>query len=184
MLYVIGGVARTGKSIIAHRFMQDTGTPYLSLDILMMGLYRGFPEHDITPEDPDFQNADKMWPVVRNMCRNIAETGVEYLLEGVSIHPEHIHELYTNYSPDVKACFLGYPNTSAKDKLRSIREYSDYPNNWSTGYSDKELLDFIENQIKHSRYLQEECLKYDIHFFDQSEDFISSLDSVMNFFKG
>jgi len=33
MLYIVGGAARTGKSIIARRFMQDTGVPCFSQDI-------------------------------------------------------------------------------------------------------------------------------------------------------
>ena len=59
VLYIIGGAARAGKSIISRKFMLDTGIPCFSLDILMMGLANGLPEYGINPIDPDFLNAGK-----------------------------------------------------------------------------------------------------------------------------
>jgi hypothetical protein len=183
MLYIVGGAARTGKSIIASRFMQDAGVPYFSLDILMVGLSRGFPEHGINPEDPDHKNAGKMWPVVRAMSINIIEAGIEYLLEGVSILPVQVNELMGLHPDDTKACFIGYTDISPEKKLEAIREHSAYPNNWSKDYSDQQLLDLINNMIKHSLYLRDECTRYAVPYFDQSEDFVRTIDEVLEYLK-
>jgi len=183
MLYIVGGVARTGKSIIARRFLRETEVPYLSLDILMMGLARGFPEHGIDPEDPNHMNPERMWPVVKSMSRNIIEAGIEYLIEGVSILPKNVKALLKSYPASIKACFIGYTRVSPEDKLRSIREYSNFPNNWSMGYSDQQLLDLINNEIKQSVYLHNECSKYNITYFDQSGDFMGTIDAVVSYLK-
>jgi len=183
MLYVVGGAARTGKSIIARRFLHETEIPYLSLDILMMGLAKGFPEHKIDPEDPDHLNPERMWPVVRNMSRNIIEAGLEYLIEGVSILPEHVKELLEFHPTNIRACFIGYTRVTPEDKLRSIRQYFNFPNNWSKGHSDHQLLDLINNEIKHSVRLQNDCSRYNITYFDQSVDFMRTVDAVVNYLK-
>ncbi|MGE5223308.1 MAG: hypothetical protein ACM3PY_12790 [Omnitrophica WOR_2 bacterium] len=44
MIYLVGGAARSGKSMIAQRFMAQTGIPYFCLDWLMMGFANGMPE--------------------------------------------------------------------------------------------------------------------------------------------
>ena len=148
-----------------------------------MGLARGFPTHGINPEDPEHTNAEKMWPVVQSMSRSIIEAGLEYLVEGVSILPEHVKELLQSHPASIKACFIGYTRVSPEDKLRSIREYSNFPNNWSKGYSDNQLLDLINNEVKHSVHLQNECLEYDITYFDQSGDFMETIDAAMSYLK-
>jgi len=183
MLYVVGGAARTGKSIIARRFLHETEIPYFSLDILMMGLAKGFPERGIDPEDTNYLNPERMWPVVQSMSRNIIEAGLEYLIEGVSILPQHVKELLKSHPACIKACFIGYTRVSPEDKLRSIREYSNFPNNWSKGYSDNQLLDLINNEIRHSVHLQNECSKYDITYFDQSGDFVKTIDAVVSYLR-
>ena len=43
MLFIVGGAARSGKSIIAREYLRRTGTPYFSLDFLVMGLAAGAP---------------------------------------------------------------------------------------------------------------------------------------------
>jgi len=37
--------------------------------------------------------------------------------------------------------------------------------------------------IKYSVYLQEECSKYEIPYFDQSEDFTGIIDRAVNYLK-
>ncbi len=80
MLYIVGGAARSGKSLIAHRFLQSAHIPYFSLDFLMMGVARGLPKSGVNPDDPSTIVGERLWPVVKPMCVNIIEVGVDYLL--------------------------------------------------------------------------------------------------------
>ena len=50
MLLFIGGAARTGKGMLVRRLLVERRMPYLSLDVLKMGLARGVPEYDIDPD--------------------------------------------------------------------------------------------------------------------------------------
>ena len=96
MLYIVGGAARTGKSIISRKFMADMGIPYFSLDILKMGLANGYPESRINPEDPEFRNAGKMWPILRSMLKNMIEEGIEYIVEDLYVDLPHPFDVGNN----------------------------------------------------------------------------------------
>ena len=117
------------------------------------------------------------------MSRNIIEAGLEYLIEGISILPNQVNELIKSYPDDIKTCFIGYTHIFPEEKLRSIRKYSNFPNNWTTGYSDNEILDLIKNEIEHSIKLKKECSKYNIAYFDQLENFNYAIDSIIYYLK-
>ncbi len=93
MLRIVGGAARTGKSIIAQRLLVETQTPYLSLDILRCGLMNGIPSLGFDPDASTMENAEKLWPLARALALNMDETGVDYIIEGDAILPKQVHEL-------------------------------------------------------------------------------------------
>ena len=64
MLLFIGGAARTGKGILVRRLLAEMHLPYLSLDVLKMGLARGVPEYAIDPDAGGMQVAERLWPLV------------------------------------------------------------------------------------------------------------------------
>lgn len=179
MLYIIGGASRTGKSMISREFMVKTGVPCFSLDVLMMGLANGVPEYGINPDDREFRNAEKMWPIIRSMLINMIETGLDYIIEGYTILPEHANEIQNLFPDQVKSCFIGYSRIDPKKKLEEIRKYSDLPNDWAKTSSDSEILNLINRSISYSTFLKTECEKYKIPYFDQSDDFIGTQRKIL-----
>ena len=171
MLYIIGGASRTGKSMISRELMALTGIPFFSLDVLMMGLANGVPEYGINPVDPEFRNAAKMWPILRSVLINMLESGTEYIVEGYAILPEHAEEIQRLFPDQVKSCFIGYTTIDPEKKLEEIRTYSDLPNDWAKTSSDGEILELVNRSISYSAFLKTECEKYQIPYFDQSDDF-------------
>lgn len=93
MIYLVGGVARAGKSKLARRLLVERGVPYLHLDLLMMGFARGLPELGVDPETSAIERGRKLWPVVRAMATMALEDRVDYLFEGDLLLPEHAAEL-------------------------------------------------------------------------------------------
>ena len=102
MLFIVGGAARSGKSIIAREYLRRTGTPYFSLDFLVMGLAAGAPRLGVRPECPSRANAEKLGPVLKAIGRNVVEAGVDYLFEGDTILPAHVRDLADAYPDQVK----------------------------------------------------------------------------------
>lgn len=93
MLYLLGGAARSGKSLVARKLLSAASIPYFSLDFLMMGLARGLPASGVDPDTPSTEVAERIWPVVRGMAANILEVELDYLIEGDSITPAQVAEI-------------------------------------------------------------------------------------------
>jgi hypothetical protein len=181
MLYMLGGAARSGKSLVARRFLQSEHIPYFSLDFLMMGMARGLPQSGVNPDDPSTIVGERLWPVVKPMCVNIIEVGVDYLVEGDSILPSQIEELEQEHANQMRACFVGYTDVLPSEKLRQIRELPAQPNDWIRSYSDEEIMAFAEQMVEYSRNLQGECSRLGIRYYDVSNGFEDALQRVLGY---
>ena len=104
MLYFIGGAARTGKGILARRLLAEMGLPYLSLDVLKMGLARGAPEFPIDPNAGALQVAARLWPLVREMSASLLHDEMDYVFEG-EIVPKDVHVLQQKYPAQIMGIF-------------------------------------------------------------------------------
>jgi len=182
MLFFIGGAARTGKGILARRLLVDMQLPYLSLDVLKMGLARGVLEFTIDPDAGAIQVASRLWPLVREMSTSLLYDQVDYVFEG-EILPKDVAALRHSYPSQIKACFLGYVRITPAHKLHEIRTHAGHPNDWPQDYSDADLLAIIDREIAFSQFVQTECLKYHFRYFDMSHKFIQVLDEVVAYIR-
>ena len=180
MLYFLGGAARTGKGILARRLLADLQLPYLSLDVLKMGLARGVPEFPLNPDAGAIQVAARLWPLVREMSISLLRDQVDYVFEG-EILPKDVNALRQAYPTQISACFLGYASIEPSHKLHQIRTYSGHPNDWSQDYSDADLLAIIHREIAFSQDLWAECATVHIPYFDVSHQFMATLDEVVEY---
>jgi hypothetical protein len=178
VLLFIGGAARTGKGILVRRLLAERHISYFSLDVLKMGLARGVPEYEIDPDAGGIVVGERLWPLVREMSFNLLGEGVDYAIEG-ELLPKHVAALQQAYPGQIRACFLGYTTITPEQKLHDIRTYAGHPNDWSSDYSDPELLDIIVKMIEFSRYLKEECATHHLPYFDTSDQFVATLGRVV-----
>lgn len=182
MLLFIGGAARTGKSILSRRLLTEIQVPFLSLDVLKMGLTRGVPEYTIDPDAGGAQVAERLWPLVREMSVSLLHDEIDYSFEG-ELLPRHVAALRGTAPSQIRACFLGYPTISPDRKLQEIRTHSGHPNDWPQEYSDTDLRAIVQREIAFSHYLQAECARYQFRYFDMSQQFMPVLDAAAAFMK-
>jgi hypothetical protein len=182
MLIFIGGAARTGKGILARRLLAELRMPYLSLDVLKMGLVRAIPDYQLDPDAGTLMVAERLWPVVREMSVSLLHDEIAYVLEG-EILPMHVAALWRAYPGKIRACFLGYATILPAEKLQQIRTHAGLPNDWSATYDDTALLTVIAREIRFSQYLQVACPRANIRYFDTSDDFLETLDSVVAYLR-
>ena len=178
MLLFIGGAARTGKSILARRLLAEQRIPYLSLDVLKMGIARGAPEFSLDPDAGCVVVGERLWPLVREMSTSLLWDGVNYAFEG-ELLPKHVAALQQAYPLQVRSCFLGYTEIAPVDKLRQVRAFAHYPNNWADDYTDAELLEIVAREIEFSRYLSIECAVHRLRYYDTSHDFLGTQEQVV-----
>jgi hypothetical protein len=178
MLLFIGGAARTGKGMLARRLLAEERLPFLSLDVLKMGLTRGAPEYAIDPDAGAMQVAERLWPLVREMSHSLLRDRVSYVFEG-ELLPKHVAALRDAFPSQVYACFVGYSEITPEQKLHDIRTHAGLPNDWPHTYSDAELLPIIYREIAFSQSVCAECRAHHLPYFDTSQRFPETLDQVV-----
>ena len=80
MIFLIAGASHTGKTLLAQKLLEKYKYPYLSLDLLKMGLIRSG-NTALTPEDDEALEA-YLWPIAREMIRTAMENQQNLIVEG------------------------------------------------------------------------------------------------------
>ena len=76
MVVLIAGASHTGKTALAQSLLEQKGYPYLSIDLLKMGLIRSG-QTNLSPED-DAELTEYLWPIVREMIKNCHRKPTEF----------------------------------------------------------------------------------------------------------
>ena len=175
MLYLVGGVSRSGKSQLAERMRERHGVSWFPLDALKMGLFRGAPDLGIHPEHEDLATADRMWPIVRGLIENLIFDGRPYLVEGVNLRPDTVAAFIAETREPVAACFLGYPEMDAATKAHLVARHAGLPNDWLNGMGPAYVADYLEGCRRASGRLRDDCARLSLAFFDTGADFEGEL---------
>jgi hypothetical protein len=176
VLYIIGGAPRAGKSILAQRMLNENRLAYFPTDTLMMGLAGAMPHLGLKPADSVQTRAPVMWPVLRAMAVKILENDEDYLLEGDVLLPSHVVELRERFEVAVRGCFIGYDTVDARAKMRDIRRHAAANKDWTNECDDAHLLKIVEEFKLWSAQLRIECAKFNLTYFDGSDDLFAALD--------
>lgn len=147
MIYLIGGIAKAGKTYVAKRLMAKIGCGYFSTDYLMMALFRAMPEGPVDPEDADDVVSKAMEPFLRGMLRAMVENGLDYILEGVHLTPASVSRWMREYPGKLRCVFLGYKDWTVENKWKELKIHAQaLENDWLAAYPP-------EKQIQTIRYL-------------------------------
>jgi len=184
MLYLVGGVPRTGKTIIAGRLLAEASIPYFCLDVLWWGLRASLPEFHLDNDASSVERGRQIGGVLLGISSELAvEKSQDYCLEGDTLLPEHVVELQRRFPGQVRGCFLGFARIAPEQKLSDIRRYTGYFNDWLSGADDSSVLTFIGEAIEFSRYLEAGCAQAGIPYFDTSQDFPAGLDQAVRYLR-
>jgi hypothetical protein len=181
MLYLLGGASRAGKTTIAQRLLKERRVSYFVLDYFVSALTFGAPELGVHHDQPNPERAERLWSRLRPMLRNIVEEEPCYLVEGDTLLPGPVSDLAQEYPGAIRACFVGYPTISPMQKFRDIRERGRGVNDWVRGHPDEYVLALVNEEIAFSSFLQSECQKHGLPFFDGSHDFVEMIDRAVRY---
>lgn len=181
MLYILGGVSRGGKSIIANRLVVEKSLPFFCIDLLITALQKGVPDLEIKHGQEFISKAEKLWPIVKPLMEHQVNKDRSYLIEGDGILPSQIAELINSHPHKIKACFVGFSEISSQDKFKQVKDLIVSKDDWTKNISDRELLGSIKDMIEDSKYLKVECRKYNISYFDSSRNFQEYLEKVFQY---
>ena len=123
MLFLVGGASRSGKTLIARKILADNQLPYLSLDWLMMGFNDGIPDYGIHHLLWPNEIAEKMAPFLRGMINCMLVDGMDYVIEGEAMLPQHVADLVDEGDGKIKAVFVGYTEIDAGENVAQLKRH-------------------------------------------------------------
>lgn len=77
---MITGASHTGKTVLAQKILEKYKFPYLSVDLLKMGMIRS-KYTNLTPQD-DRELEKYLWPIIREMIKTAIENQQNLVVEG------------------------------------------------------------------------------------------------------
>jgi hypothetical protein len=149
----------------------------------MMGLAQGLPAVGVDPDDDELAVGALIWPVVRPLALALVEDEVDYLIEGVQLHPQQVRELCDQAPDQVCGCFVGYAEIDVLAKFRQLRHYGGGPDDWLRHEEDDQLVAQIERLKALSQRLRTECAHYRVPYFETTTDRDHTVAEVVRYFR-
>ena len=122
MIILITGASHTGKTLLAQRLLERYKYPYLSIDLLKMGLIRSG-NTSLTPEDDDAL-IDYLWPIVREMIKTAVENGQHLIVEGCYIPFDWRTDFDEQYLPAIRFICLAMTDNYIETHFEEIKSHS------------------------------------------------------------
>jgi 2-phosphoglycerate kinase len=177
MIILLSGNSCTGKTLMSQKLLEKYKIPYLSMDHLKMGLYRGDINCGFTPLDNSEVIGDKLWPIIKGIIMTVIENIQNIIIEGCYLLPRFVIELEKAYPDQIISVFLGFSTkyikenfTSSITKHRNDIENRNYPEERSvTQYS-----------IEHEEF-RGKCMENGVNYFEIDTDYQEEIMKVYEF---
>ena len=175
MIILIGGESHTGKTLLAQKLMEKYKVPYLSMDHLKMGLYRGLKEEKYSPVRAHESLGEAMWPIVRGMIMTCIENSQSLIVEGCYILPHLINDFGGEYRQHITAVFLGFSENYIRENYENdIMKYASI-----IEQRGKDELEPIENYILKNAGVKKECEKHGCDFYEIDDEYEQEIAQIM-----
>ena len=174
MVILISAESCTGKTLMAQKLLEKYYIPYLSVDLIKMGLYRADNNCGFHPEDSNEAIEMHLWPILKGIIKTTIENGQSLIIEGCYISPHRLKEFDKEYSDNIIPVFMGFSKKYIEDnfisnilKHKGIIERRDET-------SDRTIQWFIEAHDK----LKSECSKNSVRYFEIDNDYTSEVSEI------
>ena len=172
----IGGVARSGKGTLAE--MIKNRCPkynHISLDYFTASLKENFPETGIKTSVIIGDSSPKLALLLSKTMQIMDTKEEKFIIDSAHIMPHDILKYIDRTKWDV--IFLGYPNTTAEEKIKIILEKDD-EKDWTRKKTYEELSYRITKLVDISKEIEKECKEFGVTFVDTSKDFDKKLEAL------
>ena len=122
MILLLTGSTHTGKTALAQRLLERYGYPYLSLDLLKMGLIRSG-QTTLTPED-DEELTEYLWPIVREQIKTAIENGQNLIVEGCYIPFGWERDFGESYLREIRYLCLVMTQRYLGEHFQDVKRYA------------------------------------------------------------
>lgn len=123
LIILITGASHTGKTLLAQKLLEKYNYPYLSMDLLKMGLIRS-KNTDLTPED-DEELETYLWPIAREMIKTAVENKQNLIVEGCYIPENWKKDFSEEERKEIEAYCLVMSQNYIERHFSDIKKYAD-----------------------------------------------------------
>ncbi len=172
---IIAGVPRAGKSTVSHRLSTQYGYQHVSMDSIIAGFERCFPETGVntyaglSSMDTLRMISGKIAPFIRAMLDSgeYDEFHPGMALDVYQLLPED----YVRYIQGAN-CEIAYFITSdvTPEERFAIQKRYDTEKDYTFYKSDGELLEGAAYIVEQSVLIKEQCQKYGLPYFETARD--------------
>ena len=157
MIILIGGASHTGKTRLAQKLMEQHHIPYLSLDLLKMGLIKS-KQTNLTPYDDD-KLTNYLWNIAKEIIKTAIENEQNLIVEGCYIPYNWENSFNKSHLSQIKYLCLIMSSDYINKHFDEIKNYA--------CIIEKRLNDSTLNKndlIKENDFAFKECKKYNLNY--------------------
>lgn len=175
MHVIIAGAARSGKTSLSL-MLNKYGYTHYKMDSIKRGICESY--------ELKYDNWKDVSPIICSIINRIIEDnktdtnfGYEkYLFDTPFLYPKDIEMINTS---ETKVIFIGYAHISVEDEINEIRK-NDLDHYWTSKIGDDELRRWTYDNIEFSKYLESECKRLKIKYYDTSTNREEVLKEALN----
>jgi len=182
MIILISGNSQMGKTYMAQNLLERYKIPYLSIDHLKMGIYRGIANCGFTPMDSTEYIGDKLWPIVKGIIMTAIENNQSLVIEGCYILPHYLQEFEKYYSDKIISVFIGFSNNYIKNNYEEkILKYRNIIEDRGE-LTPEDKSDFrIEEYLKENDMFRRSCAATGEKFFEIDHSYEDEITRVYEY---
>jgi putative acetyltransferase len=173
MVILIGGAGCVGKTLMAQKLLEIHKIPYLSIDHLKMGIFRGYSDCGFTPESHDKVITEKLWPIIKGIIMTNIENDQNIIIEGCYF-PESIEEIGKEYLSKMIMIYIGFSEKYIRKNL-----FTKITGNMDVIENRKNQLGkTMEQYIMENRNNKLICTKTKTKYCEINKDYENEIKSV------
>ena len=177
MVILVGGISCTGKTLMSQKLLEKYKIPYLSIDHLKMGLYRGDSNCGFTPMDSNEVIGEKLWPIIKGIIMTNIENNQNIIIEGCYLLSNLINDFEREYLDKIISVFIVFSTNYIKENFTSniIKHRSAIETRNSK--EDRPITKFINEHDE----LRKKCIENGVEHFEINSDYEKEIQRVYDF---
>ncbi len=172
---IIAGVPRAGKSTISHRLAKQYGYQHISMDSIIAGFEKCFPETGVntyaglSSMDTLHLISGKIAPFVRAMLDSAEYDEFEpgMVLDIYQLLPEDYMKYI--YGANCEIAYFITSDVTPRERFAIQKRY-DTEKDYTFYKSDEELLEGAEYIVEQSICMKRQCQKYSLPFYETARN--------------
>ena len=170
---IIAGVPRSGKSTISQRISNDFGYQHISMDSVIAGIEKVFPETGINSDaETDLQAniqyiSSKMALFIRAMIDSGEYNECDYgmVIDIFQLLPQHYNQYINSSVCDIY--YFGTAEVTPEERYEILKKH-DTPKDYTYYKSEEENRMNCADIVAISKQLKEQCGIYNLPYYDTS----------------